>query len=89
MRKINNRYEKPHIKSNSSINNRSLAMQSTCSQLDKNMLKNKSLVLNGYNIMANKFEREKKVLSYVPLLELRTFGQLRKHFLNQKKIVNL
>ena len=43
-------------------------------------------MLNGINILKDKYEKEKKVVGYYPLLEFRTYGQLRKLFLTKEDI---
>lgn len=76
---LNKRYDN-YIKNNKS----KLGNQNSKSQENIPNLKNTSLVLNGYNVVANKYEKEQKVLNFIPLIELRTFGQLRRHFQSNK-----
>jgi hypothetical protein len=60
----------------------------------KPIIKNTILKLNGYNAIAEKIYKEKKVLEYLPLINNRTFQQMRKFYnlidrKNDYKIYNL
>ena len=60
----------------------------------KPIIKNTILKLNGYNAIADKFYKEQKVLEHLPLINHRTFQQMRKYYnlINKKndyKIYNM
>ena len=60
----------------------------------KPIIKNTILRLNGYNAIADKFYKEQKVLEHLPLINHRTFQQMRKYYnlINKKndyKIYNM
>ena len=60
----------------------------------KPIIKNTILRLNGYNAIADKFYKEQKVLEHLPLINNRTFQQMRKFYnlINRKndyKIYNM
>ena len=60
----------------------------------KPVIKNTILRLNGYNAIADKFYKEQKVLEHLPLINHRTFQQMRKYYnlINKKndyKIYNM
>ena len=55
----------------------------------KPIIKNTILRLNGYNAIADKFYKEQKVLEHLPLINHRTFQQMRKYYnlINKKMII--